>query len=456
MKIEKPWLDNFKKDFQGKKILIMGLGVLGRGAADARFFAQIGAEVTVTDLKSAQELKPSLKKLKGLGIKFVLGKHQREDILNSDLILRNAAVPQNSPFLKLARRQRIRIEMDEPLFIRYAPIKVIGITGTRGKSTTTTLIYQILKAAGFPVWLAGNIRGKAALPLLPKINLNDWVVMELSSWQLQGFRKIKTSPYIAVLTNIYEDHLNRYKNMGEYMADKKLIFKYQNRDSFLIINKDLKITRNLTKEAKSKIVWFSRKDLMSIILDSIRVRGEHNKENIAAALKVAEVLKINKKIVKKVIAKFTGLPHRLETVARIYKVVYVNDSTSTTPAAGLAALNAFQAPIILICGGASKNLDMSAFAKEIGSKVKKVIFLAGSETDNLIKLVKKFKGESKITGVFKDLKSAVLKAKKLAVAGDVVLLSPGCASFGMFINEFDRGEKFTKIVMSLRASAKQS
>lgn len=447
MRAKRHWFTKFQKDFQNKKVLIMGLGVLGRGVADAEFFAEIGAKVTVTDLKTAKELETSIKKLKDLPIKFVLGKHRKDDILNADLILRNAAVPYDSLFLKLARENSVPIKMDESLFAQYAPIKIIGITGTRGKSTTTTLIYQMLKSAKFPVWLAGNIRGKAALPLLKKIQKNDWVVMELSSWQLQGFDKVKISPHISIMTNIYEDHLNRYPSMKAYIEDKKVIFKYQTKKDFLVLNYKSPIIRKFSQEAKSKVVWFSKKDFPSDW--QLKIKGDHNKLNASAVIKVGEILKINKRIIKSALESFSGLPHRLEKVVTIQGVEYINDSTSTTPAAGMAALESVNKPIILIAGGNSKNLNMLDFAKKISQKVKKVIFLEGTETDNLLGLIKKFRGGKKIAGRFSDLEEAILKARQLAKFGDVILLSPGCTSFGTFTNEFDRGEKFREIVLKL-------
>ncbi|HUV46761.1 MAG TPA: UDP-N-acetylmuramoyl-L-alanine--D-glutamate ligase [Candidatus Bathyarchaeia archaeon] len=444
MTTKKPWLEKFIKDFRDKKVLILGLGVLGRGVADAKFFAQIGAKVTITDLQSEKELAPSLKILKNLPIKLVLGRHLKKDILDSDLILRNAAVPVNSPFLKLARLNKIPIFMDEALFAKYAPVKIIGITGTRGKSTTTALIFEILKEAKFSVWQGGNIKGKATLPLLERVNKDDWVVMELSSWQLQGFKKEKISPFISIITNIYEDHLNYYKNISDYIEDKKIIFKYQTKKDFLVLNKESSILRSFAKEAKSEIVWFSKKSCYSKW--RLKILGEHNRLNAGAAYKVGEILGIDKKIIKKAFENFCTLPHRLELVAEIASVQYINDSTSTTPAAGIAALDTFQKPIILICGGSSKKLNMSAFAEKISRKVKKVLFLKGPETRNLANLVKKFNGCKKIAGYFNDLKVALAKAKSISESGDLVLLSPGCTSFGMFKNEFDRGEQFKKLV----------
>ncbi|MFC1711475.1 UDP-N-acetylmuramoyl-L-alanine--D-glutamate ligase [Patescibacteria group bacterium] len=445
--------EKFKKDYQGKKVLIMGLGLLGRGVQDAAFFAKIGAKVTVTDLKTANQLNNSLLKLKKYQIRFILGKHQKKDILATDLVLRNAAVPLNSPFLKLARKHNIPIEMDESLFVQYADNKMIGITGTRGKSTITTMIYNILKTAGYPVFLGGNISGVATLPLLEKINKKDIIVTELSSWQLQSFKKIKYSPNISVISNIYEDHLNRYKSMEGYINDKKIIFNYQTKKDFLVLNKECLKTRNLASQAKSKIIWFEKKNWPSSL--KLKVKGEHNFANAAAAIKVAEILKIDKKTIFKTLQDFQGLPFRFEKIASIDGVEYINDTTSTTPIAGIVAIQSLERPVILIAGGNTKNLDMSGFAKEISLKVEKVVFLKGPETDNLIKLLKKLKANKKMSGNFSSVKKAVLKAKSLAKSGDVILFSPACRSHGIFVNEFDRGEQFNQIVRQLKKNDKK-
>ncbi len=447
MQLKKPWLTQFVKDWRHKKVLILGLGLLGRGVQDALFFSQIGAQVTVSDLKTELELRPSLKHLRQYPIEFTLGKHSQKDIMAADLILRNAAVPFNSPFLQLAREKNIRIEMDEALFSQYAPVKLIGITGTRGKSTTTSLIYQILKQANLPTWLGGNTQGKATLPLLAKVRQNDWLVLELSSWQLQGFDQAKISPQISVVTNIYQDHLNRYLSMTNYINDKKIIFKYQTKENFLVLNKQDPVVKKFAPKAKSKIVWFSQAQNLK---GKIKLQGKHNLQNIDAALKVAQILKIKKQIALKAVSNFLPLAHRLEKVALIKGVAYINDSTSTTPAATLAALSSFQKPIILIAGGATKNLDLVPLAQAIVAKVKQVIFLQGTATEKLISLVKKFKGEAKIAGQFDNFILALTEAEKLAGSDEIVLLSPGCASFGMFKNEFDRGEQFKKWVRSRR------
>lgn len=446
----KPWFKKFKNDFKDKKVLIMGLGLLGKGIGTAKFFSQIGAQVTVTDLKSEAELKSSLSQLKGYKLNYVLGQHRKKDILDADLILRSPAVPLTSPFLQLAYKNNIPVEMDEALFFKYAPVKLVGVTGTRGKSTTTVLIYKALKSAGLPVFLGGNIAGVATLPLLEKVDKNDWLVAELSSWQLQGFEKIKKSPNIAVLTNIYQDHLNRYSSMTDYIDDKKIIYKYQNSKDYLVINKDLAVTRKLAVEAKSKVVFFSKNDIKDSLKKSIKLRGEHNLENIAAVLKVCSLFNLKPKVVNKVIFSFKGLEHRLQKVATINGVAYINDTTSTTPVAGIKALDSFPRRVVLIAGGNSKNLDIKMFVDKIVKKVKGVVLMDGTGTADFKNLIIQSGGRHLILGQFGDFKKAVLKAKEKAEPGDIVLLSPGFTSFGTFSNEFDRGNQFIKIVRSFK------
>jgi len=440
-------------DFKNKKILIFGLGLLGRGVKDAIFFAEKGAQVRVTDLKNAEQLKHSVEQLKKYSnVEYSLGGHKNEDILWADLIIRNAGVPKNSPFIKLAQKNKIKVDMDESLFAEYCPCPIIGITGTRGKSTTTALIYKILNdyfsTKNKNVFLAGNIMGEATLPLIDKATKNDLIVLELSSWQLQGFGTKKISPHVAVFTNIFPDHLNYYKNMREYINDKKFIFQFQNKKDYCVINSTNNYTQKIIPEVPSKIITFSGQTFPADW--SVKLPGKHNLENISAAVCVSQIFKIPEKDIKKSIAEFNGLEHRLEFVDEINDIDFFNDTTSTTPVAGVLALQSFNKPIVLIAGGATKNLNLSPFAKAIAKKVKAVILLEGTATDELQKKIINNKGGHLIAGRFNDFSEAFLRAYDLSLPGDIVLLSPGCASFGLFVNEFDRGEQFKKLVKKLK------
>ena len=442
--------EKFCTDWKGKNVLVMGLGLQGRGIGGARVFCQAGANVTVTDLKSDQQLQPALKKLKNLPIKYALGNHREEDFRSHDMVLRNPDVPRTSQFLKVARESGIPIMMDSSLFAKYCQLPIIGITGTRGKTTTTMMIYEILKKL-YPgtVYLGGNIPGKATLELLNEVqegtrmykNVQEGItVLELSSWELQGWDDEKISPNIVVFTNLYEDHLNRYKSMDDYFQDKLAVLRYQNKTDWAILNSTNPWTKKAARETKARIKWFNAADLADDI--SLEVPGGHNRANAAAALAVAASLELDKEKTLGILAKFKGVPSRLETIATIDGVEYINDTTSTTPAAGIAALAAIKKPIVLIAGGSSKKLDLRLFAKEIVRRVKHVIFLKGDGTDEILKSLGR---DDRI--VFDDFQMAIDRARQLAKPGDVVLLSPGCASFSMFKNEFDRGDQFNQVVL---------
>lgn len=435
-----------RNNFKDKKVTIMGLGLQGRGLGDAKFFAQAGAKVLVTDLKTKKQLKKSIDALKGYKIKYVLGKHRIEDFVNADIVIKGPDIPLNSPYIKAARKKGIAVEMDDSLFAKMCPCPIIGVTGTRGKTTTTHLIVEILKLTGKNVYIGGNILGMATLPLIKKVKKNDLVVLELSSWQLQGWKDAKISPHISVITNIYPDHLTYYGgSMKKYVADKRQIYKNQTKDDYLIINKDNKYSKEFAKEAKSKVIWFSVKDFPKNW--KLNIVGEHNKENVAAALKVAEILKIPKTKVKKAVESFKGVEHRLQFIKAIEGIKFYNDTTSTTPIALEKALYAFDKKVVLIAGGKNKGLPLRDAATAISKKAKETILLNGSGTDLLINELKKQKhGKFFSTD---SLKKAVDLAYSLAQKGDIILFSPGFSSFEMFENEFDRGRQFVKLIKNL-------
>jgi len=432
-------------DFSNKKVLVMGLGIHGGGLGVANFFLRTGAKVTVTDLKNESQLSSALKKLVGKP-ELILGQHRKEDFQSADLVVRNPAVPAKSEFLKIARKAEVPVEMESSLFFLLSQTKnIVGVTGTKGKTTTTLLISHLLKKAKFDVVFGGNLR-LSMLELLPKIKRNSWVVLELSSWQLEGLTPHHLSPHIAVLTNIYKDHLNRYPAFADYVEAKKLIFEFQGSKDFFITNKNQTLTRKLADQAKSQVKFFSAADLSEEIIRSCRLLGNHNLENVACALTVAGIFGIEKNLLVEGLTSFKPLADRLEDLGQIGGVRFINDTCATAPEAAMAALSTIFAPVILICGGTDKSLDYTQMVRVINKKAKGVVLLEGSATDKIAKNLQK----TKVLGRFDNFQTAILAAKNTAKAGDVVLLSPGCASFGMFENEFDRGEKFKRIVKSLK------
>ncbi len=438
--------------FADKKITVMGLGLLGRGLKDTIFLSRCGADVTVTDLKTAEQLAPSVRQLEGLPVRLRLGEHHPDDFRNADMILRNADVPATSKFLKIARETGVPIEMDESLFCKYFNGVVVGVTGTRGKTTTTTLIHRMLSGGERRVFLSGNILGCATLPLLAEAHEEDTVVLELSSWQLQGFHQAKISPNASVFTNIYPDHLNRYGGMDEYIHDKLAVFQYQQGSDFCLFNARQAETAQLAQQAPAGVFFFQSEDVPSDW--AIRLPGEHNRENIAAAAGLARRLGASPSWIREAAETFAGVEHRLQRLGEKDGVGYINDSTSTTPIAGCVALNAVKAErILLIAGGADKNLDLRPFAAALTEKVHRVALLHGTATPALREHIVEYGGESKITGLFDSLDTAVASLSTQAQAGDVILLSPGCASFGLFNNEFHRGETFMRIAADMGVSS---
>lgn len=441
--------------FEGKKITVMGLGLLGRGLGDTLFLVRCGAQVTVTDLKSAEELAPSLRALDGLPVKLKLGAHDPEDFIHTDMVLRNADVPRSSAYLKIASEYAVPVEMDESLFCKHFKGTVIGITGTRGKTTTTTLIHRILSKHSPRVFLAGNIMGQATLPLLEKAGDEDTVVLELSSWQLQGFHDARLSPSASVFTNVYQDHMNRYSGMAEYIEDKKAIFMYQRGSDFCIFNRDQQETLDLAMEAPAGKDFFSIRDVPPEW--AVRLPGRHNRENIAAALQLSRKLGVPDSTIRAEVETFSGVEHRLQWLGEKDGIGFINDATSTTPVAGCAALDALtDKRILLIAGGADKKLDLKPFARAAASKSAKIALLEGDATPALQLAIAEAGGEDKIVGRYDNLRSAVHALFREAQPGEVLLLSPGCASFGMFRNEFHRGETFIRIVEEILDSGEMA
>lgn len=447
-------IDNLKKKYRNKKVLIVGLGLQGGGEGAARFFAELGAIVTVTDKKPKEKLLQSNIRLSDLPITFRLGEHRLSDFIEADFIIKGPSVLWSIPEIVAAIKSNIPVEMEVSFFAKHFPGKIIGVTGTRGKSTTTQMIFNILKFSGMPVFLGGGLPGISTISYLKSLSEKDWVVLELSSWSLSGFHRDKISPHIAVLTNLYPDHLNYYKGMDDYFYDKKAAYLYQKKEDYLIVSNY--VNDLINEELNSKKITFSKSDFPYKLNF---LSGDHNIENAAASLKVADVLKINKEVAVNIIQNFKGLPFRQQTIREVDKITFVNDTTSSTPIATVRAIESFSdKKIILILGGNSKNLPIGNLIDKL-TDVEKIIFLAGSFTDrfkNEIIIKHPTKAKDK---VFDDLKDAVIEAVKLAKTiqsktenekkSVIILFSPGATSFSMFDNEFQRGDEFNKIVKTL-------
>ncbi|HPL93273.1 MAG TPA: UDP-N-acetylmuramoyl-L-alanine--D-glutamate ligase [bacterium] len=441
-------MENWQAFFKDKTVTVMGLGLLGRGIADTKFLAKYAKSVIVTDLKSDEALRVALDELKEFSnIKYVLGEHHDEDFINTDLVLKNAAVPPSSKYLKIAREHNIPIEMDESLFAKFKPedAKIIGITGTRGKTTTTFLINDLLPLTGKRFHLAGNVQGKATLPLLEIVQPGDLILLELSSWQLQGFGEAQISPEIAIWTNLYPDHLNYYQgSMEAYSNDKKQIYLHQKESDLYIYNQDDDFVRNTAHEAKAQKISFSINDVPEDW--QFKILGKHNRSNVAAALACGRALGLSNEVMRPILENFGGVEYRLQYLGEKNNLKFYNDSTSTTPVAGATALAAFpNQDIYLIAGGSDKNLEFDDWAAMAKDNAKAIFLLKGEGTNKIKDALLKIGAENLVAGEYESLVGAW--EALLAQAGyGIVLFSPACASFGMFINEYDRGEQFSKLV----------
>lgn len=451
-------------DLRGRRVLVMGLGLQGSGMAAARYAAQEGAIVRVTDLKSPEILAPSVRALAGLPIEFVLGEHRNEDFLWTEMVIRNPGIPLSSPYLRLAHEHGASIEMEIALFFLACPGRIIGITGTRGKTTTSSLLYKILLDSGLPTVLGGNVAGVETLSLLPQITPETLVVLELSSWQLEGLAPHEISPPVAVMTNIYPDHLNTYDSMEEYAAAKANIFRFQHASDLALFNYDNPWTRSFGNEAPGE-TWFASIELggsfkrgsttiAPFIFNQTPLVGKHNRENVLLATTTAQLLGVSNENIATTVCNFHGLAHRLAEVAVIKGVRYINDSASTTPIAGRVGVEAFEAPIVLVAGGNTKHLPLEEWPATIVRRCLDVVLLAGTGTSELLPALHAEAAKQgvrvPVRGVFDDFIKAMDTAVSLTRPGDVLLFSPGFTSFGMFLNEFDRGDQFVAYVQGLK------
>lgn len=429
------------KKFYKKKITLLGLGVLGRGVGDAIFLAERGADLIITDLKSASDLRESVEKLKKYSnVEFRLGGHRIEDFRDRDFVFKSAGVPLDSVYVEEAKKNRIPVVMSAAVFAENTKARLIGVTGTKGKSSVTHMLFDVLKAAGENVYLGGNVRGVSTLALLDVVGEGDWVILELDSWQLQGFGEARISPEISVFTNFMEDHLNYYDgDLERYFLDKANIFEFQKSTDTFVTNEGV-----VTFAEKYGVAIRGKKVLVgeySFDFELPNLIGEHSFKNARYVLCVAELLGIDSSVAMKALSEFGGVSGRLEFVREFEGRKYYNDTTATIPDATIVGILSFRGKSIsLIAGGDDKALDYTELAKIIREEVVELVLLPGSATDKLIeKLGDDFKYK-----VVRDLDEAVG-----LVAGEIVLFSPGATSFGMFKNEFDRGDRFIDCVMKL-------
>ncbi len=458
--------------FKGKKVLVVGFGL--SGVAVSRYMAKQGARVIVTDMKQKSELADSVNQCADLKIEYELGRHNNKTFLTVDLIVVSPGVPLNIKPLEEARVAKVPITNEVELAAGALKEPLIAVTGTNGKTTVTTLIGDMFKADNKPIYVGGNI-GKPLLNHVTEGGKADAVVAELSSFQLELTQKLV--PAVAIFTNLEEDHLDRYPDMAAYADAKKRLLRCCDRNSYVVLNYDDPNVAAFASETPGKIMWFTKRNPIEIggafaeqfvgayynqetkhlvakvtgkeetfDLSQLKIYGDHNKENLMAAICAARAMGVSAKAIQTVINTFRGVVHRLEFIRRKDGVYFFNDSKGTNVMSVKRSLAAFgpQNPIILIAGGKDKGMDFAPLVELVRKKCK-ILILLGEAKEKINRAIGDF-AETYLVGTFEE---AVLLAFQKSRSGDIILLSPGCASYDMFRNYEERGDYFKKLVNQL-------
>ncbi len=460
-------LNEFKKWIKTKRVAVLGIGISNTPLI--KYLAKLGVDITAFDKADREQLKETLNTLVGLDVKYVLGKDYLSELKGFDVIFKTPKIRFDIPELVRERERGAVVTSEMEVFVELCPAEIFAVTGSDGKTTTTTLIYNMLKEEGYRCWLGGNI-GTPLLDKIDEIKETDKVVLELSSFQLHTMKK---SPNIAVVTNLSPNHLDVHKSMEEYVDAKKNIFRYQCPNDKVVLNHDNSITKGFAKEAKGKVVFFSRtgridsgavvengklvykssgKTLEIVSTDEILLPGEHNVENYLAAT-AAVIEHVKPETIKRVATTFKGVEHRIELAREIRGIKFYNDSIGTSPSRTMAGLKSFRQKVILIAGGYDKNIPYDEMGEIIAERVKCLVLMGatGPKIRDALLMEIENTGKGKDIPVFmcNTLEEAVQTAYENAVTGDVVLFSPASASFDMFKNFEERGNKFKEIVNSL-------
>jgi len=450
-----------------QRVTILGLGLFGGGVGATRYYAGRGARVVVTDLRNEAVLEESLRSLSDVPVELHLGGHSEADFKDADVVIVNPAVPPNAPVMDMARQCGARLDTAINLLFRECPAPMVAVTGTNGKSTTAALLGDIFRAAGRRAWVGGNLGG-SLLSDLDRIRPDDIVVLELSSFQCERLAWVKKSPHIAVVTNLTPNHLDRHHDMADYASAKQELLRYQTPDDYMVLNADDPTVRAwggvgrgqsafvgqcvdspVCADWKSGMVRLTRNGVScEVSIERLALPGRHNQFNAACAAMAAWLAGVNPAAIEAGLSRAKGLPDRLECVGEHGGIRFYNDSISTTPESTLAALDAFEVPVHLIAGGSSKNLCFSELGHRIASTAASVTLL-GATADDLETAIRATDTPPPPLSRVSDLKSAVRTAYDHARSGDVVLLSPACASYDMFSNYRERGTAFRRTVRDL-------
>ena len=450
--------DEYFRSLKGKKILVMGLGVSNRPLV--RMLLSYGCDVTGCDKTPREQFDDELKELEALGCKMKVGASYLED-LSAELVFRTPGMHPDIPALKALREKGAEVTSEMEAFFTVCPCAILAVTGSDGKTTTTTLISEMLKASGKTVWLGGNI-GTPLLPLIDKISENDYAVVELSSFQLMDMHH---SPHIAVVTNLAPNHLDVHKDMDEYIQAKVNLFRYQKENDILIVNADNDITSGFKGNGDTRYFSYSGKVKTGTHLDGdmiyrgstpvldkkeIVIPGEHNVENYMTAIMAVEGL-VEDSVIRQVARSFAGVEHRIEFVREVNGVRYYNDSIASSPTRTIAGLKSFSQKVILLAGGYDKKIPYDVLGPHICEHTK-AVYLCGATAEKIRQAVEsapRYQPGCPELIDCADLADATKKAAADAKAGDVVLMSPASASFDQFKNFEVRGRYFKQLVKEL-------
>lgn len=453
-------------DVKGKRILVVGLGK--SGVASALFLASRGARVTVSDAKREDKLRDQIPALLERGVTVETGKHGERTFREQDLIVASPGVPNDLPLLQAARQRGIPVIGEIELTARYLEGKIVAITGSNGKTTTTTLVGEIIASGGRKTLVGGNI-GTPAITFVEHSSPDTWVVLEISSFQLETIERF--CPHIAAVLNITPDHLDRHGSMEKYIAAKARIFENQRAGDFAVLNADQEATRRLASGLKSQVLWFSReeggkdnvergafvRDNMIIFRDGerlteimplseITLKGAHNVENVLAAVAVGMAVRIEPAAIRRAVKDFRAVEHRLEYVSTVRGVQYYNDSKATNVDATIKALESFPGKVHLILGGRDKDSDYTELNSLLSARVKRV-YTIGEAAGKIEAQI----GNAAPVASAQTLEAAVHQAAESAAPGDIVLLAPACASYDQFTSYEHRGRVFKQLVQALAA-----
>lgn len=452
----------FKEFIKGKNTAVVGIGV--SNIPLIRFLLELGAKVSAFDKKSEKELGEVAKEFNQKGVRLILGDNYLDKLTGYEVIFKTPSMRVDSPSLLKAREEGAYITSEMEEFVKYCPAKVYGVTGSDGKTTTTSLIYNLLKEEGYKTWVGGNI-GAPLFAQIEEIHKNDKVVLELSSFQLMT---MTVSPEVSAITNLSPNHLDIHKDMDEYVDAKRNIFRFQDEDGVLVLNKDNEITNSMLKEAKGSVLQFSVKETIDngayykdgvlylfgkevCKAEDIVIKGMHNVENYLAAFCVLNE-DVSIETMRKVATTFPGVEHRIEFVRGFQGVKYYNSSIASSPSRTLADIKVFGRKVILIAGGYDKKIPFEPLAEEGYPYIKKLVLLGATKNkikEAFDKVIKEKNLELPII-MADTLEDAVGKSKEAAEDKDVIILAPACASFDMFVNFEVRGNRFKEIVNSLK------